>query len=130
MSALTKLGVHETVSVPRDVDESPQEERDCFEVRRFRYALLRRGRLAFGAGIMPNIRRNPWLICQLPGLLFSFFVAALRQRRCHIVHANWLMTAIPGALYSLLTGVPLVVTARGEDVPFYSFAIRRPNSMI
>jgi glycosyltransferase involved in cell wall biosynthesis len=114
VAAVAKLGIEEHVFVPRDHSETPEEEKDEYTVTRFRYSISR-GTLAFGAGIMPNVRRNPLALMQAPGLLAGFVVAALRKSRCHVVHANWLVTTLPALLYATVARCPFVVTARGED---------------
>jgi len=53
---------------------------------------------------------------QIPGLLLGFIVAGLFTGRHDVVQANWLISAIPGAIISWIRSVPLVVTARGEDL--------------
>lgn len=116
VSAFEELPLQGVVIVPRDGDENFSSH-DCFRVERFSYTLFAPRALAFGAGIVPNIRRNPLVILQIPGLLFGFLAALTKNRRlCDFVFANWLVTVIPGAIYSLLTTTPVVVTVRGEDL--------------
>jgi glycosyltransferase involved in cell wall biosynthesis len=69
--------------------------------------------LAYGSGIVGNLRRRPWLALVLPLFLLAFVRAARRgSRRADVVHAHWLPTAVVG----LLTGKPLVAELWGTDV--------------
>ena len=45
--------------------------------------------LAYGHGIMGNIRARPWLFLLVPAFLWSFRRAAA-SRECDLVHAHWL----------------------------------------
>jgi glycosyltransferase involved in cell wall biosynthesis len=69
--------------------------------------------LAYGSGIVGNLRRRPWLGLLLPLFLGSFAVAALRAARgADLVHAHWL----PSAAVALLTRRPVVAQVWGTDV--------------
>jgi glycosyltransferase involved in cell wall biosynthesis len=69
--------------------------------------------LAFGAGMVGNVRRRPWLALALPAFLVSFWLAARpAARRADVVHAHWLGSALVGALLRR----PLVVQPWGTDV--------------
>ncbi len=69
--------------------------------------------LAYGSGIVGNLRRRPWLALLLPAFLLSFAVAAVRAARgVDLVHAHWL----PSAAVGLLTRRPVVAQVWGTDV--------------
>ena len=69
--------------------------------------------LAYGHGMMGNLRRRPWLALALPLFLLSFTRAARRAARdADLVHAHWL----PSAVRALATGKPFVVQLWGSDV--------------
>jgi len=69
--------------------------------------------LAYGSGIVGNLRRRPWLALLLPAFLLSFAVAAVRAARgVELVHAHWL----PSAAVALLTRKPVVAQVWGTDV--------------
>ncbi len=69
--------------------------------------------IAYGDGIVQNLRRRPWLVLALPLFLIGFAHAARRAARdADLVHAHWL----PSGLAALLTGKPYVVQLWGTDV--------------
>ena len=69
--------------------------------------------VAYGHGIVGNLRRSPWRTVLLPAFLASYAAAARRSARTSdLVHAHWLPSALP----ALLTRKPLVVQLWGTDV--------------
>ena len=69
--------------------------------------------IAYGDGIVQNLRRAPWKLALLPLLLAGFVRAARRAARdADLVHAHWL----PAGAVGLLTRKPVVVTLHGTDV--------------
>lgn len=69
--------------------------------------------IAYGNGIVNNLRARPWRVLLLPLFLLSFARAARRAARgVDVVHAHWLPSAVAG----LATGKPLVLQAWGSDV--------------
>jgi glycosyltransferase involved in cell wall biosynthesis len=80
--------------------------------------------VAFGAGIAQNLRARPWLLTALPLFLVRFARAARRAARdCDVVHAHWLVSALP----ALATGKPFVLQPWGTDAELarrLPFAVR------
>ena len=69
--------------------------------------------LAYGHGMLGNLRAAPWKALLLPLFLASFSRAARRAaRRADLVHAHWLVSALP----ALKRGRPFVVQLWGTDV--------------
>ena len=69
--------------------------------------------IAYGAGVVGNLRRQPAKALLLPAMLASFTRAARRAARdADVVHAHWL----PSGAVGLLTGRPVVVQLWGSDV--------------
>ena len=66
--------------------------------------------LAYGHGIVGNLRARPWLVLLLPAFFWNFRRAA--RRDCDLVHAHWLFA---GAVAATL-GKPFVVQVWGTDV--------------
>ena len=67
--------------------------------------------IAYGHGIVGNLRRRPWLALALPAFLWSFRQAA-RRHECDLIHAHWLAA---GAVAATM-GRPFVVQVWGTDV--------------
>jgi glycosyltransferase involved in cell wall biosynthesis len=69
--------------------------------------------IAYGDGVVGNLRRQPWRAALLPAMLGSFALAARRAARdADLVHAHWL----PVGAVALATGKPFVVQLWGTDV--------------
>src|SRR5581483_10732685 len=69
--------------------------------------------IAYGAGILQNLRAAPWRIAAVPAFAASFALAARRAARdADLVHAHW----IPSALAARATGKPYVLQVWGTDV--------------
>jgi glycosyltransferase involved in cell wall biosynthesis len=69
--------------------------------------------LAYGHGIVANIRRQPWKAALAPAFLASYALAARRGARdADLVHAHWLPSALPAAK----TRKPFVLQLWGTDV--------------
>jgi len=69
--------------------------------------------IAYGAGVVGNLRARPWKAVLLPALLAGFARAARRAARdADVVHAHWL----PSGAVGLTTGRPLVIQLWGTDV--------------
>ena len=69
--------------------------------------------LAYGHGVVGNLRRRPWKALLLPALLASYSIAARRAARdADLVHAHWLPSALP----ALKTRKPFVLQLWGTDV--------------
>ena len=111
-----------TTSYPRDErDVAGLFVRDAVEAARAQGvdvdvvspASFRHFGIAYGHGIVGNLRRRPWLALLLPAFLFNYAWAARRAARdADLVHAHWL----PSALAALKTGKPYVVQLWGTDV--------------
>jgi glycosyltransferase involved in cell wall biosynthesis len=69
--------------------------------------------IAYGHGIVGNLKARPWLVAFLPAFLWNFRREAARHD-CDLVHAHWLAA---GAVAATL-GRPFVVQVWGTDVEF------------
>src|SRR5438046_2581075 len=67
--------------------------------------------IAYGHGMVGNLRRRPWLALLLPALLGSF-VRAARRTEADLLHAHWL----PAGWVAARAGRPYVVQVWGTDV--------------
>jgi glycosyltransferase involved in cell wall biosynthesis len=67
--------------------------------------------IAYGHGVIGNLRRRPWLALFVPALLASF-VRAARRADVELLHAHW----IPAGWVAARTGKPYIVQVWGTDV--------------
>jgi glycosyltransferase involved in cell wall biosynthesis len=94
-------------------------------VHRFQYRPISSVRgLAYGSGIVSNLKHHPWLWLQVPFFSVSMALALTRLIRTeepNVIHAHWIL---PQGLIAVLTKylykVPVIVTAHGAD----AFAFR------
>lgn len=117
------VGIEGDVVVPLDQTEQVIERRGSFVIRRFRYGFFKKGKLAFGSGILPNLRRSPSLWFQVPSLLVGLAIGIRRARSVRVVHANWLFSAVAAWSVHFFGGPPVVVTCRGEDAKLLNVPI-------
>jgi colanic acid/amylovoran biosynthesis glycosyltransferase len=69
--------------------------------------------IAYGHGVLGNIKRRPWLGALVPMMITSFVHAARDAARgADLVQAHWL----PAGWVAARTGKPFVVTLHGTDV--------------
>ena len=111
-----------TTSYPRDADDVAgtfvRDGVDALraaglEVRVVSPASFRHYGIAYGDGIVNNLRAAPWKALALPLFLLSFAAAARRASRdADVVHAHWLPSALP----ALATRKPVVLQLWGSDV--------------
>jgi glycosyltransferase involved in cell wall biosynthesis len=67
--------------------------------------------IAYGHGVMGNLRRRPWLALLVPALLAGF-VRAARRVEADLLHAHWL----PAGWVAARTGKPYVLQVWGTDI--------------
>jgi glycosyltransferase involved in cell wall biosynthesis len=69
--------------------------------------------IAYGGGIVQNLRAAPWRLAFMPAFLVAYARAARRVARdADVVHAHW----IPSAFAARATGKPYVLQVWGTDV--------------
>jgi glycosyltransferase involved in cell wall biosynthesis len=81
--------------------------------------------IAYGDGVVGNLRRRPWLAFFAPALLTSF-VRAARRADADLLHAHW----IPAGWVAARTGKPYVVQVWGTDVELLRRAPRLARSVL
>lgn len=108
-----------TAVVPRDVNELKLETLRGVKVKRFPYRLGRGPGLAFGAGLLPNLRNRPWQFWQLVPMVFGFIAQSLASRSKDTrVVANWILAGIAAAIIKLLSGMSFIYIVRGAEANF------------
>lgn len=111
-----------TTSYPRDAEDTAgrfvadavERVREAgVEVEVVSPASFRHFGIAYGHGVMGNLRRQKWRWALVPAFLASFVRAARRAAGdADLVHAHWL----PSAWVARATGRPYVVQLWGSDV--------------
>jgi glycosyltransferase involved in cell wall biosynthesis len=91
-------------------------------------ASIRHYGIAYGDGIVQNLRARPWLLlAALPLFLLGLARATRRAARgADVVHAHWLPSALP----ALATGKPLVLQLWGTDVELARRAPRLARRLV
>ena len=118
LHALKRRGHELRVVMPQRSRPTRGERVLGIPVWQFRYSLARRPpSLTATPGGMPEaLRQDPRAILQVPGMLAGFAAAAMAHADwADLIHANWLGAGLIGSLVRLCTGVPLVLTLRGDD---------------
>lgn len=68
-------------------------------------------------GVVAGLRRAPWSVLLLPGLLFGlFWRCLLRAGDADLIHANWAICGAAAGIVGRLRRKPVVTTLRGSDV--------------
>lgn len=120
--AMQRAGWESLVLAPHAEGLATAEVLEGVACRRFRYAPARLERLAYGGGMLANLKASPWLLALLPGFLLAMFLQALwllRRRRLRVLHAHWIVPQglVAAALRRLLgPRLRLVMTAHGSDL--------------
>ncbi|MDD4908502.1 MAG: glycosyltransferase [Candidatus Omnitrophica bacterium] len=77
-------------------------------------------RLAYGQGILFNIKHSFWAKIQVPLLFLSelfYAVKIVKQNKIDIVHSHWLIpSGIIGAICKKALGTPHITTLHGSDI--------------
>lgn len=119
------------VLAPHALGAAADELMDGVEVVRYRYAPRRLETLAYGGGIVPKLRKQPWKWLLVPLFVFGQYLAIRRELRRwqpDVLHAHWIIPQ--GVLAALSSGrrkLPvLVITSHGTDMfAFNSAPLRR-----
>lgn len=100
-------------SAGRFVADAVSELRACgIEVDVVSPASFRHFGIAYGHGIVGNLRARPWLVLLVPLFLWNFRCVAARHRDVDVVHAHWLVSGLVAATLRR----PYVVQVWGTDV--------------
>jgi glycosyltransferase involved in cell wall biosynthesis len=118
--ALAEQGARIDVIAPHAANLADIESFGAVRVHRFHYAPVRWERLAYTGTMHEFVARG-----SVNKILFAFFNIAfffkallvVRATGAQLLHAHWwLPDGLVGALVSLITRVPLVITTHGTDV--------------
>jgi glycosyltransferase involved in cell wall biosynthesis len=106
------------------------ETMDGVDVVRYRYAPRWLETLAYGGGIIPKLRKQPWKWFLVPLMLSTQYLSIcreLRHWRPDVVHAHWIIPQ--GVLAALFIRkrkpIALVITSHGTDLFAFNSALMR-----
>jgi glycosyltransferase involved in cell wall biosynthesis len=115
---LADRGLEIHVLAPADTTSGTSVEGKV-TVHRFQYFPSRLQRLAYGSGIMPNLKRSPWLWLQVPFFVLAMaysLLRVIRREQIDVLHAHWMLPqGLLGVIAKYLRHVPLVTTVHGAD---------------
>ena len=115
--ALVQQG-HEVIVVAPGSNRVPScVVEDQIMIVRFPYFIPRASQvLAYGNGILPNLKKSVLARMQLPFFMCSFYFWALKySKQCDLVHAHWSVSAFPGLWVKRMRSIPIVLSLRGSD---------------
>jgi glycosyltransferase involved in cell wall biosynthesis len=114
------------------LQEQASNGEQTVDVHRFRYFFTAMQSLAYGGGMLAQVRRNPFRLLLLPFFLVAELVAIARLHREHqfdAIHAHWIVPhGLVAAVYRLISrnAPPILVTSHGGDLyALRGFVMRR-----
>lgn len=117
-SHLGRAGHRVDVLAPHDPLVRPDLHDSGVGQHYFRYPHWQR-RLAYGSGILPNLRAHPSLWLQLPGFVAALqwrLAACARALQPDVLHAHWILPqGLAAVRVGRRLGLPVVVSAHGGD---------------
>lgn len=112
---IAERGVTVSAWAPHEAGAVEREMRNGVDVHRFRYASDPFERVAYGPGVVSNVRSDPRAAVGLvPFLLSLRKAAAAAAREADLLHIHWAQTATLSGATSLRT--PYVLTIHGSDL--------------
>ena len=119
--ALVKKGVDIEIICPHDNGCRFFEDIKGVKIRRFPYFFpLQYQNLAYGSGILKNIKSNICTKIQLPFFIISEIIYTVRRlmiSKPDLIHAHWsLPQGLTGIICKKVLGVPCITTVHGSDV--------------
>lgn len=113
---------HVTVLVPSAPGARRREYVDNMEIIRFRYFFNKYELLAYGSGILSNLKANKYKWALVPFFLIAQLISMLmliKKKDFDVVHAHWifpqgLVAAVGSGLFKGFP--PLLITSHGSDM--------------
>lgn len=111
-----------TVLVPHDKGFPKREAYDGLRIYKHSQSPFNSARIAYGSGILPNIRKNKWLLFAVP-FYFLFQLHCLRRivrkEKITVINAHWLIPqGLTAVLYKRFFNrrIKVIVTVHGTDL--------------
>lgn len=116
-----KYDVH--IIAPHSKGAKKYENMDGLHVHRFVYFIPAFESLAYGGGILGNIKNNPLILLLLPLYILSGlvkFLTLIRKYRVKVVHVHWFVPfGYYAALFKRIFNYKVLLTSHGGDIyPF------------
>jgi glycosyltransferase involved in cell wall biosynthesis len=112
------------ILAPHDAAAARREQIGGVEIRRFQYFFPEKLQALAYPAILPNIKRNPFLIGQIPPFLWAEYLAAKRivvERGIELIYAHWIMPqGLVARWLSKSTGVRYVIQNHSSDLTVFS----------
>lgn len=127
---LIQHGVSVTAYAPHEAGALERETLGGVEVVRFRYAPGGFERVAYGSGVVSNVRSQPRAALALPAFIVGIRRATNRAAKsADIIHAHWAQTALVAGAGT--RGIPMALTIHGSDLQLarskrLEWTLRRP----
>jgi glycosyltransferase involved in cell wall biosynthesis len=109
------------ILAPHAFGAKKEETMEGLHVHRFQYwwpAKLQK--LSYNGGILPNLKKNPFLIAQMFTLVSFEFIAAIKlimQHRIDLIHVHWVIPyGLIALIIKIIFGTPYIVTSHGSDI--------------
>lgn len=98
-----------------------KEERGNISIMRFQYFVpAKLQKVAYGAGIIPNVKSSILAKIQVPFFVISELIAArkiIKNEKPALLHAHWLIPhGLLCAIFKKIYGIPFIVTVHGSDL--------------
>ena len=112
------------ILAPHGVGAPKREEIAGVTIRRFRYFYPDRFQALAYPAILPNIKKNPLLVGQVPFLVWAEYLAARRiihESGADLIYAHWVMPqGLVARWLHWRTGVPYVIHSHSSDLTVFS----------
>tara|TARA_Y100000294_G_scaffold175659_1_gene196269 strand:+ start:55 stop:1227 length:1173 start_codon:yes stop_codon:yes gene_type:complete len=127
--SLVENGIEVTVVAPGDHNTKKKEVISGIRIERFNYFPFKKlQKLAYGkAGIPENLKSSFLAWLQIPFFLISFYLKVLEVcRRCDIIHAHWLPSALIALIANISLKKPIVLTEHNANLRHYPGWLIKP----
>ncbi|MDP3941941.1 MAG: glycosyltransferase [bacterium] len=110
-----------TVLAPHSQGAKKYEKLENLNIYRFQYFWpASYQKLCYEGGILPNIKKNKFLLIQgITLILFEFFSAMklIREKKIDLIHAHWIIPqGVVALLLKKILHTPYIVTTHGGDI--------------
>ncbi|MFA6098188.1 MAG: glycosyltransferase family 4 protein [Patescibacteria group bacterium] len=119
---LARRGFQIEVVAPNSSYPAKSIDEKNLHISRFNYFIPHRlQRVAYGSGIVNNLKKSLLAKLQLPFFLLFYFIQSFKSaRQCDILHAHWLPSGLIAVICGKLLKKPSIVTIHGSDLNSFS----------